>query len=223
MYRIFIIEDDRELAHTVAARLERWGYEPKCTENFQNVISEFSKTDPHLVLIDITLPFFDGYHWCSEIRKISDVPIIFLSSAADNMNIVMAVSLGADDFIAKPFDFSVLNAKLQAVLRRTYNLSGKTPLVEHNGAVLDLNTMTVSCGGKKAELTKNEFKILQTLFENKNSVVSRETLMLRLWEIDSYIEENTLTVNINRLRKKLSLIGLDNLIKTKIGRGYIVE
>ena len=204
-------------------QIEGWGNEVRCARNFQSVLSEFTEFDPHLVLVDIMLPFFNGYHWCSEIRKISNVPVIFISSASDNMNIVMAMNMGGDDFIAKPFDLNVLMAKLQAVLRRTYDLAGKIPVLEHKGAILNLNDTTLCYGDSKLELSRNEFRILQTLMENKGKIVSRDTLMTRLWEIDSYVEENTLTVNITRLRRKLEGIGLVDFIKTKIGSGYMIE
>lgn len=223
MHRIFIIEDDAVVASAVKKHLESWGNEALCAENFQNILSAFVEFDPHLVLVDIMLPFYNGYHWCSEIRRISNIPIIFVSSASDNMNIVMAMNMGGDDFIAKPFDPHVLMAKIQAVIRRTYDLSGKIPLLEHRGAILNLNDTTLIFGDNKIELTRNDFRILQTLMENKGKVVSRDTLMIRLWEIDSYIEENTLTVNITRLRKKLDAAGLEDFIKTKVGSGYIIE
>lgn len=223
MYKIMIIEDDSAMANAMQNQLKVWGNEVHCVKNFQNVLTEFVEFDPHLVLVDIMLPFFNGYHWCSEIRRISNVPVIFISSASDNMNIVMAMNMGGDDFIAKPFDLNVLLAKVQAVLRRTYDLAGKIPVLEHRGAVLNLNDTTLVYENKKLELTRNEFRILQTLMEQKGRIVSRETLMTRLWEIDSYVEENTLTVNINRLRKKLEGIGLEDFIKTKVGSGYMLE
>ena len=192
-------------------------------KDFQHVIKAFTDFDPHLVLVDIILPFYNGYYWCSEIRKISNVPVVFLSSADDNMNIVMAMNMGGDDFISKPFDTNVLTAKLQAMLRRTYDMSGKIPVLEHKGAILNLNDTTLTYQGQRLDLTRNDFRILQTLMEQKGKVVSRDTLMMKLWEIDSYVEENTLTVNITRLRKKLSSIGLDHFIQTKIGTGYIIE
>ena len=187
------------------------------------MIPAFVDYDPHLVLVDIMLPFFNGYHWCSEIRKISNVPVIFISSASDNMNIVMAINMGGDDFIAKPVDLNVLTAKLQAVLRRTYELAGRIPVLEHRGAVLNLNDTVLVYRGQRIELTRNEFRILQTLMENKGKVISRDTLMTRLWQQDCYVEENTLTVNVNRLRRKLEGAGLADFIVTRVGSGYIVE
>lgn len=223
MYRIFIIEDDSAMSMAMKKQIKSWGHEVQCANNFSNIIKEVVEFDPHLVLVDIMLPFFNGYHWCQEIRKISNVPVIFVSSAADNMNIVMAMNMGGDDFITKPFDLNVLMAKVQAVLRRTYDLSGKIPVLEHKGAILNLNDTTLLFENNKIELTRNEFRILQTLMENKGKIVSRDTLMVRLWEMDSYIEENTLTVNITRLRKKLESAGLSDFIKTKVSQGYIIE
>ena len=223
MYRILIVEDDAALAAALEKHLASWGYETALAEDFRNVLAAFTGFDPHLVLMDVTLPFFNGYHWCGEIRKISSVPIVFLSSAADNMNIVMAINMGGDDFIAKPFDSGVLTAKIQAVLRRTYDLAGKIPVLEHKGAILNLNDATLTYEGRRLDLTRNDFRILETLMENKGRVVSRDTLMTRLWENDVYVEENTLTVNITRLRKKLEGLGLTGFITTKAGSGYIVE
>ena len=222
MYKILIVEDDLAMARAIQKEMTAWGNEADYVEDFRGVLSKFTDYDPHLVLMDITLPFFNGYHWCSQIRRISNVPVIFISSAADNMNIIMAMNMGGDDFIAKPFDLSVLTAKVQAVLRRTYDLSGKVPVLEHRGAVLNLYDTTLTYEGEKINLTKNEFRILQTLMENKGRLVSRDTLMTKLWETDSYIEENTLTVNIARLRKKLENAGLKNFITTKVGGGYIL-
>lgn len=223
MYKIMLVEDDENMASAMRTQLQAWGYEVYCIQNFQKVTEEFLAVEPQLVLLDIMLPFFNGYHWCSEIRKHSNVPILFISSASDNMNIIMAMNMGGDDFIAKPFDLNVLLAKVQAILRRTYDLTGSIPVLEHKDAILNLNDMTLHYGEQILDLTRNEFRILQTLLEQKGKVVSRNTLMMRLWEIDSYVEENTLTVNINRLRKKLVEIGLEDYIKTKVGCGYIIE
>ncbi len=223
MYRILIIEDDVSLAKAIKKQIQSWGNEALCAEDFQNVIPTFVEYDPHMVLVDIMLPFFNGYHWCSEIRKISNVPVVFISSASDNMNIVMAMNMGGDDFIAKPIDLGVMTAKIQALLRRTYDMGSKIPVLEHRGAVLNLNDTTLTYQGKRIELTKNDFRILQTLLENKGKVVSREALMTKLWQMDEYVEENTLTVNVNRLRKKLENAGLHDFIATKVGSGYIVE
>lgn len=220
MYKIFMVEDDEIIARSIREHLQAWNYDVCCVEDFSNVVAEFVRFDPQLVLMDITLPFFNGYHWCSEIRKISKVPVIFLSSAADNMNIVMAVNMGADDFIPKPFDLEVLTAKIQAMLRRSYDFAGTGSMLEHKGAILNLNETTLTYQEQKIELTKNEFRILEILMENKEKVVSRETLMTKLWESDNYVDENTLSVNVNRLRKKLEALGLEEFILTKKGIGY---
>lgn len=222
MYKIYMIEDDFTIAEQIKKHLEGWGYGVKAAENFQDAVTGFAAYDPHIVLIDIMLPFFNGYHWCAEIRRLSEVPVMFLSSAADNMNIVMAMNMGGDDFIPKPVDLNVLTAKIGALLRRTYDMGSKIPVLEHGGAVLNLNDTSLVFRGEKIELTKNEFRILQTLMENRGKIVSRDTLMTRLWQIDCYVEENTLTVNVARLRKKLEAAGLDGFIRTKVGAGYIV-
>ena len=223
MYKIMIIEDDEAMAHTMKKQIESWGNELLCADDFQNIIPAFVTFDPHMVLVDLMLPFYNGYYWCTQIRKISNVPVIFLSSASDNMNIVMAMNMGGDDFIPKPVDLNVLTAKLQAALRRAYDMGGKIPVLEHRGAVLNLNDASLSYLGARIELTKNEFRILQLLLENKKKVVSRDTLMTKLWQMDSYVEENTLTVNVTRLRKKLEKAGLKDFILTKVGSGYIIE
>ena len=220
MYRIFIVEDDELIAGSLQRHLKSWDYEVVCAEDFAHVMPAYIKAAPHLVLMDIKLPFYNGYHWCSEIRKISKVPIIFLSSASDNMNIVMAVNMGGDDFIAKPFDLDVLTVKIQAMLRRTYDFVSQSVVLEHQGAMLNLTEATLIYGSEKLELTKNELRILQVLMENKEKVVTRDTLMTKLWESDSYVDENTLSVNLNRLRKKLESAGLENFIQTKKGIGY---
>ena len=220
MYRILIIEDDFSLSHIMKKQLESWKNEALCISDFQNIIPTFVAYDPHLVLLDIMLPFYNGYHWCQEIRKVSSVPVIFVSSASDNLNIVMAVNMGGDDFIAKPFDLDVLTVKVQAMLRRAYDFTGQSSVLEHKGALLNLTEATLVFGGEKLELTKNELKILQVLMENKGKVVSRDALMVKLWESDSYVDENTLSVNVNRLRKKLDSVGLTEFIVTKKGAGY---
>lgn len=223
MYRILIVEDDRGIAEAIKEQAQMWDLQAKCVQNFRNVLSEFAEYEPHLVLLDIALPFFNGYHWCSEIRKVSKVPILFISSASDNMNIVMAMNMGADDFIAKPFDQSVLIAKIQAMLRRTYDFAAAVPVLEHRGALLNTGDSTLTYQEERIVLTKNEYRILLALMENKGKIVSRERLMERLWETDSFVDENTLTVNVNRLRKKLDAAGLERFITTKFGVGYLIE
>lgn len=220
MYRIFLVEDDETIARLIRKHLEKWEYEVSTVQDFGNVLGEFAACDPQLVLLDIRLPFYNGYHWCTQIRQVSKVPIIFLSSVSDNMNIVMAMNMGADDFIPKPFDLEVVTAKVQALLRRSYDFAGSSSMLEHKGMLLNLSDATLLYQEQKVELTKNELKILQTLIENKTQVVTRETLMTRLWESDMYVDENTLSVNVNRLRKKLTSIGLEDSILTKKGIGY---
>lgn len=220
MYKIFLVEDDETTAKMVKNHLEKWDYEVRIAQKFDRIMAEFADYEPQLVLMDIGLPFYNGYHWCTQIRKVSNVPVVFLSSAADNMNIVMAVTMGADDFIAKPFDMQVLTVKIQAILRRSYDFAGNSSVLEHRGAMLNISEAELSYEGESLELTKNELKILQTLFENKASIVTRDTLMTKLWESDTYVDENTLSVNVNRLRKKLASIGLSDFIITKKGIGY---
>lgn len=223
MHRIFIVEDDAAIAAALQKHLTTWGFDVRCAEDFRNVLAECTAFDPQLVLLDITLPFYNGYHWCQELRRVSNVPVVFLSSASDNMNIVMAMNMGADDFIAKPFDQSVLMAKIQAMLRRTYNFAPAVPVLECRGATLNTGDNTLIYKDEKISLTKNEYRILLALMESKGKVVSREKLMERLWQTDCFVDENTLTVNVNRLRKKLERSGLDGLIETKFGEGYLIE
>jgi hypothetical protein len=223
MQKIFIVEDDDGIASSIKAYAEGWGYEVKTVCDFRNVLQEFEQYSPHIVLMDISLPFFSGYYWCQEIRKSSEVPIIFISSASDNMNILMAMSMGADDFIAKPFDLRVLTAKIQALMRRAYNLAPAIKNLEHRGAALNTEDSTLSYGGAKIELSKNEYRILLCLMESTGKIVSREKLMERLWETDQFIDDNTLSVNVNRLRKKLESYGLTDFITTKFGLGYIIN
>ena len=223
MQKIFIVEDDDGVASSIKAYAEGWGYEARTVGDFRSVLSEFEQYSPHIVLMDISLPFYSGYYWCQEIRRVSEVPIIFISSALDNMNILMAMSMGADDFIAKPFDLRVLTAKIQALMRRAYNLAPAIKNFEHRGAVLNTEDSTLSYGGNKIELSKNEYRILLCLMESKGKIVSREKLMERLWETDQFIDDNTLSVNVNRLRKKLESYGLVDFITTKFGLGYIIN
>lgn len=223
MHKVLIVEDDSTIARAIQKHLGLWDCQAECVTDFRHVLAAFAAYDPQIVLLDISLPFYNGYYWCSEIRKISKVPILFLSSASDSMNIVMAMQMGGDDFIAKPFDLAVLTAKLQAMLRRSYEFSGLAGLLEHRGAVLNTNDATLTHNGIKVELTKNEYKILQILVESKGKIVHRDELMARLWETDSYIDDNTLTVNVARLRKTLDAVGLPAFITTKKGIGYMVE
>lgn len=223
MYKLLIVEDDMGIAEAVETRAQMWELETRAVRNFRDIMGEFAEFQPHLVLMDISLPFFNGYHWCQEIRKVSKVPIIFISSASDNMNIVMAMNMGADDFIAKPFDGNVLMAKINAMLRRSYDFGESMPVIEHRGALLNTGDNSLTYGGDKIPLTKNEYRILLALMKNKGKVVSREKLMELLWESDCFVDENTLSVNVGRLRKKLDAAHLEGFITTKHGVGYIVE
>ena len=221
--KVFIVEDDVVIARAVAAHLTTWQMQVQCAGNFEKITEEVEDFQPDIIIMDIKLPYYNGFYWCAEIRKTSKVPIVFLSSADDNMNIVMAMNMGGDDFIAKPFDMSVLMAKIQALLRRTYDFAQPSPLLAHRGAVLDAGSGALEYEGKTIDLTRNEFRILLALMEKRGNVVSREKLMERLWETDSFVDENTLTVNVNRLRKKLDAAGLTGFIATRFGVGYIIE
>ncbi len=223
MYKLFIVEDDRGIAQGIKTQAELWGLETYIAQDLQHVTDEFLSVKPHLVLLDIVLPFYGGYYWCSQIRAVSKVPIIFISSASDNMSIVTAINMGGDDFVAKPFDLNVLNAKIQALLRRTYDFGSQNQTISHKGATLDTEACALIYNSQKIELTKNEFRILTSLIQNKGKTVSREKLMQALWETDQFVDENTLNVNVGRLRKKLASYGLDDFIATKFGIGYIVE
>lgn len=223
MYRVLLVEDDRGIAEALCAQLGDWGFAVRAVENFRDVTGEFRAFDSQLVLLDLMLPFQSGYHWCAELRKISNVPVMFLSSAADNLNIVTAMNMGADDFIAKPFDLDVLTAKVQALLRRTYDFAAASPVLSHRGAVLQTGDQSLLVDGEKLPLSKNEYRILWTLLQDKGTIVSREKLMEALWQTDSFVDENTLSVNMARLRKKLDGAGLTGFITTKIGAGYLVE
>lgn len=222
MYKVLVVEDDLVIAKALTQHLIKWGYEASNITDFKDVVGTFASVQPHIVLMDISLPFYNGYHWCTQIRNISKVPIIFLSSMSDNMNIVMAINMGGDDFITKPFDLNVVTAKIQAMLRRTYSFGENTSIIEHSGGILNISDTTFTYKDAKVDLTKNEFRILQYLMENLGKVVSRDAIMEKLWENEAFIDDNTLTVNMTRLRKKLSDIGLDNYITTKKGIGYII-
>lgn len=224
MYRILVVEDDAVIAGQIGKYLQKWGYEVEMVRDFADVIGQFATYGPQLVLMDIGLPFYNGYYWCSEIRKISQVPIIFISSASDNMNVVMAVNMGGDDFVTKPFDLEILQAKVQALLRRAYAFTTPGTVLEYRSVLLNMTDMSLSYhkGDCRIELTKNEFRILQTLFEAAGGVVGRDLLMKRLWDDDCFVDDNTLTVNMNRLRRKLAEIGLSQLVQTKKGVGYFL-
>ena len=223
MYRILIIEDDDIIAKNIATHFKRWNYETMQIIDFKNIMEEFLKFDPQLVLLDIGLPFYNGFYWCQEIRKISKIPILFLSSMNDNMNIVMAMNMGGDEFIEKPFDLNVLTAKVQALLRRSYSFQGNGNVLEYEGMILNLNDASFSYKEKNVSLTKNEFRILQMLMENAGKIIARDDIIARLWESDEFIDDNTLTVNVARLRKKIENAGMDNWIRTKKGIGYYLK
>ena len=223
MHKILIIEDDEIIAKSIEKELSNWGFISKCITDFQNIIPQFVEFDPQLILLDITLPFFNGYHWCSEIRKLSKVPIVFISSASDNMNIVMAMNMGGDDFIAKPFDSSVLTAKVNAMMRRSYAYRGSVEILRAGEVSLNLADAALHYQEQQLELTKNEFKIMKMLMENAGSLVSRDRLIARLWDDGDFIDDNTLTVNVTRIRKKLKSMGVEDFIQTKKGIGYKVK
>lgn len=220
MYKILVVEDDSVIANQLVKHLTSWGFEAKGINDFQNVLDEFLSFSPSIVLLDIQLPFFNGFHWCTEIRKKSKVPIIYLSSASDNMNIILAMNMGGDDFIAKPFNMNVLIAKIKAILRRTYEMNKDTTMLEVKGLVLNMDDQSIVYKNKKADLPKNEYRILKILMENEGRIVSREMLMQKIWDTDEFIDDNTLTVNVTRLRKTLSYLGLDDFILTRKGSGY---
>jgi DNA-binding response OmpR family regulator len=223
MNRILIVEDDAMIAEKIKEHLRQWGYDVAVAADFKDIIGEVAKSQPDLILLDITLPYYNGFYWCREIRKLFKMPIIFISSASDNMNIVMAMDMGGDDFIAKPFDLAVLTAKIGAMLRRSYSYAGQMNVVEHAGVILNLADDSLTYQGHKLELSKNEAQILLLLIENAGGIVSRDTIMMQLWDSDNFIDDNTLTVNVTRIRKKLRELGLDDFIKTRKGSGYIIE
>lgn len=222
-YKILIVEDDATIGEKIKFHLEKWAYKVTLASDFQDILGEVTAVSPDLILMDITLPYYNGFYWCAEIRKLFKIPIVFISSADDNMNIVMAMDMGGDDFIAKPFDLAVLTAKIGAIIRRSYSYAGQVNMIEHNGAMLNLLDATMSYQGRKTDFSKNEFQILALLIENAGSIVSRDTIMMQLWDSDNFIDDNTLTVNITRIRKKLKEIGLEDFVKTKKGIGYIID
>lgn len=225
MYKILIIEDDNIIAERLTEELSKWGYDTRTVGDFGNILKCFAEFSPDMVLLDISLPFYDGYYWCRSIREVSGVPIIFMSGAGDNMNIVMAMNMGADDFIVKPFNMDVMVAKVQALIRRTYEFSPalNSAVIEHGGILLNMTDASLSFEGRKIGLTKNEYMILEILMRNKGRIISREDIMTKLWEDETFIDENTLTVNMSRLRRKLADENISDLIKTKKGMGYIIE
>lgn len=223
MYNILIVEDDMTIASLLKENLLKWGFGAECVKDFNKVAEETAEKKPHMVLLDISLPFYNGFYWCSEIRKNSKVPIIFLTSHTENLDLVMAMNMGGDDYITKPFSMDVLIVKIQALLRRTYDYYVESKTLEVQGVQLDLMDTSLKAEGNEIELTKNEFKIMKLLMENKNRVVLREEIMEALWDSDCFVDDNTLTVNVNRLRKKLEDMGLKGFIQTKKGMGYLIH
>lgn len=224
MFKVLIVEDDVKIRDIILENMQKWGYEGMIVEDFDKVMERFAEYQPQLVLMDINLPAFDGFYWCGKMREISKVPILFISSRNSNMDIIMAVNMGGDDFVQKPFSLDVLLAKVNALLRRTYAyMDVEASVLEHQGVVLNIKDSCVLYQNQKLELTKNEFRILYILMKNSSKIVSRDEIMRKLWEDESFVDDNTLTVNINRLRKDLGDMGLDDFIKTKRGQGYIIQ
>ena len=222
-YRIYIVEDDEDIANKMKKHLEKWAYQVTLAENFEDILGEAGRVLPDLILLDIHLPCYNGFYWCRELRRLFKVPIVFISSSDDNMNIVVAMDMGGDDFIAKPFDLAVLTAKLGAILRRSYSYAGQMNMIEHEGAVLNLLDGSMAYQGERTEFSKNELSILALLMENAGEIVNRDTIMMQLWDSDAFIDDNTLTVNVARIRKKLNGIGLKDFVVTKKGMGYLIE
>lgn len=223
MFSIMIVEDDKTIANITADSLAKWRFNPILTSDFSKIDLEFIEKKPHLVLLDINLPDFDGFYWCKKIRETSNVPIIFISSRNTNMDMVMAMNMGGDDFVSKPYSMEVLVAKISALLRRTYNYAEMGPeILEHNGLFLNLQNGTAKFNDEIIDLSKNEYQLLQYLMRQTGKIVSREKLLRELWEDEHFVDDNTLTVNINRVRKKIAHAGLPNFIETKVGQGYIV-
>lgn len=223
-YKIYIVEDDEAIGQMMKMSFDKWGYDVVLTEDFSQVAQEVANHSPHLVIMDIMLPRFDGYYWCKKIREFSNVPIIFVSSKDTNMDLIMAMNVGGDDYITKPFSMDILIAKVQAVLRRSYSYTDTSSnMLVYGDLMLNMDDNTLIYGDKTLELTKNEYRIMTILLSNKQKIVTRDTIMRKLWEHESFVDDNTLTVNINRLRKKLSEIGLPDLISTKKGQGYMIK
>ncbi|MEB2264214.1 response regulator transcription factor [Priestia megaterium] len=222
--KILIVEDDDKIYELVKEKFEQWSFEVAGIEDFQKVMEVFIAESPELVILDVNLPVYDGFYWCQQIRAVSKTPIVFLSSREHPMDIVMAMNVGADDYIQKPFNLDVLVAKVQALLRRTYSYGDTiSDIIEWNGAVLDLKKGSLHYNDQEIHLTKNEFFILRLLLEERGKIVSREELMRRLWEDEKFVSDNTLSVNITRIRTKLEDIGLNDKIVTKKGQGYLVN
>ncbi|MCH5138739.1 response regulator transcription factor [Clostridiaceae bacterium UIB06] len=223
MYKVMIVEDDLRLYKEIEEGLTKWGFNPVAVKNFEEILNEFVQNKPELVIMDINLPCFDGFYWCQKIREVSKVPIVFLSSRNTNMDIIMAVKMGGDDFITKPFSMDILVTKLHAILRRVYSYGENLgEAIECKGVILNINDSTLAYNENKIELTKNEMKILLLLMKNRGKIISRDRIMRILWDDDTFISDNTLTVNVNRLRKSLEDIGINNFIETKKRQGYVI-
>lgn len=222
MKKIYIVEDESQITDSLSNYLNRWDFDVFVTSNFQKITEEVNDYQPDLILLDISLPFYNGFYWCTEIRKQFNIPIIFLSSASDKMNIMMAMNLGADDFIAKPFDLEILVAKIMAILRRGLQDTGSN-YNQYEEFILDLNKVEVKNEKECISLTVNEMKILSLLFQQPEKLISKERIMEKLWENENFIDANTLAVNIARLRRKVADIGLDQYILTKKGKGYLLS
>ncbi|EOT49508.1 MULTISPECIES: two-component system response regulator SapR [Enterococcus] len=223
MAKIMIVEDEKVIRELISEELEKWQFETYGTTDFQKVFDDFQQEQPQLVLLDINLPVFDGYYWCQKIREISKVPIIFISSRNTNMDMIMAMNMGADDFVTKPFDLDVLVAKINALLRRSYNyVEASQETLSHNELVLNVDNSSVEIKGELVDLSKNEYRLLYILMKNHGKILSREKLLRALWDDERFVDDNTLTVNINRLRRKIEQAGVYGYIETKVGQGYIV-
>ncbi|CAH1194261.1 Response regulator protein GraR [Paenibacillus auburnensis] len=223
MFRIMIIEDDIKIRQIVADTLRKWKYEVIEVTSYEQILDEFTHVQPHLVLLDVNLPMYDGFYWCQQIRSVSKVPVIFLSSRTQNMDVIMAINMGADDYIQKPFDLSVLVAKVSAMLRRNYTYQDENLQMAHRQLIFNLSNSSIQYGNQTAELSRNDFIILQTLMRNIGKIVSRDELMQVLWNDEQFVDDNTLTVNVNRLRRKVALLGIEDFIATRKGMGYIIE
>lgn len=222
--KLMIIEDEPTIRSMLGETFEKWGFEVVQLIEFDHVLDEFLNEKPHLILLDINLPSYDGFYWCNQIREVSKVPIIFLSSRNTPMDMVMAMNMGGDDFVQKPFYSDVLLAKVNALLRRSYSyVDIQQNVLEHNGVTLHLNDWEVFCGAEKVDLTKTEFTILHLLMQYKGKIVNRKKIMRTLWKDENFVDDNTLTVNVNRLRKKLAELGKEEFITTKKGEGYIIQ
>ncbi|KRE72857.1 response regulator transcription factor [Paenibacillus sp. Soil750] len=224
MYRIMMVEDDEKIRRIVADTLQKWQYDVVEVTQFDQVLKDFQQSDPHLILLDINLPVFDGYYWCQQIRAVSKVPIIFLSSRNQNMDIIMAINMGGDDFIQKPFDLDILVAKVSALIRRKYTYQeDESAKFTHKGLKLHVTNSTIEYKGQVSELSRNEFILLQLIMRNIGKIVSREDMMQVLWNEEQFVDDNTLTVNVNRMRRKIAALGLEDYIVTRKGMGYLIE